>query len=189
MSKKILALLLISKISLSAHSGAGEVSGFMSGLAHPGVGADHILAMFAVGLLAAQMGGRALLYLPLSFIGVMSAGAAVGIHGVNVPFVEEGILASVLVFGAIIGFGAKMPIAAICSVVGVFAIFHGAAHGSEMPLNINGFEYGAGFVFATAMLHMVGIAIGAAINRAAKSKFLRLMGGAITAAGAALIAA
>lgn len=187
MLKKILAVALVAEASLLAHTGHGSVSGFGAGFGHPIGGADHILAMIAVGLWAAQMGGRSLWAVPLSFVTMMVAGAAMGIPGIQVPFIEEGILASVLVLGALIGFGVKMPVVFSSAIVGMFAIFHGTAHGAEMPLNAGGVEYAAGFVLATAMLHIGGIAVGMMMNKLAQSKASRVAGGAIAASGLALV--
>ena len=186
MLKKILIAALIAEVSLLAHTGAGNISGFASGFSHPIGGADHILAMFAVGLWAAQMGGRALWAVPLSFMGMMIVGAILGMEGVNVPFIENGILASVLVLGGMIGFGVKMPVVFSSAIVGLFAIFHGAAHGGEMPLNVGGVEYGAGFVLATAILHVAGMALGLIMHKIAQSRISRIAGGSIAAAGVTL---
>ena len=187
MLKKVLAVALVAEASLLAHTGHGSVSGFGAGFGHPIGGADHILAMIAVGLWAAQMGGRSLWAVPLSFVLMMVVGAAMGFQGVQVPFIEEGILASVLVLGALIGFGIKMPVVFSSAIVGLFAIFHGTAHGAEMPLNVGGAEYAAGFVLATALLHIGGIAIGFAMHKLSESKASKVAGGAIAASGIALV--
>ncbi|MBN2869373.1 MAG: HupE/UreJ family protein [Campylobacterales bacterium] len=188
MFKKTVLTLLAAEISLLAHTGHGSISGFGAGFSHPIGGVDHILAMFAVGLWAAQMGGRAVWAVPLSFVMMMVAGAAMGIQGVQVPWIEEGILASVVVLGGLIAFGIRMPVVLGSAVVGLFALFHGAAHGAEMPLNAGGVGYASGFVVATGLLHMGGIALGMAMHRFAESKASRYAGGAIAAAGISLIA-
>jgi urease accessory protein len=187
MFKKWMVAALIAEASLLAHTGHGSISGFGAGFSHPIGGADHILAMIAVGLWAAQMGGRALWAVPLSFVLMMVAGAAMGVQGVQVPFIEEGILASVLVLGALIGFGVKLPVMFSAALVGLFAIFHGTAHGAEMPLNTGGVEYAAGFVLATVMLHIGGIAAGMAMHKLSASKASRVAGGGIAASGLALV--
>lgn len=187
MLKKIAMAAMVAEASLLAHTGHGSVSGFGAGFGHPIGGADHILAMIAVGLWAAQMGGRALWAVPLSFVMMMVVGAAMGFQGVQVPFIEEGILASVLVLGAMIAMGVKLPVVLSSVLVGVFAIFHGTAHGAEMPLNVGGAEYAAGFVLATALLHIGGIAIGIAMNKLSESKASKVAGGAIAASGLALV--
>jgi len=175
-----------------AHTGAGSVSGFASGFSHPIGGLDHLLAMIAVGILASQQGGKSLWLLPVSFVAMMVVGGALGIAGVAVPFVELGIVGSVIVLGAVIALGKHMPTGAAMALVGVLAIFHGHAHGTEMPVDASGFEYGLGFAIATAMLHAVGLGLGLAAQKAAE-KFapvaVRIGGGVIAAAGLALFAA
>jgi len=175
-----------------AHTGAGSVSGFASGFSHPIGGLDHLLAMIAVGILASQQGGKSLWLLPVSFVAMMVVGGALGIAGVAVPFVELGIVGSVIVLGAVIALGKHMPTGAAMVLVGVLAIFHGHAHGTEMPVDASGFEYGLGFALATAMLHAVGLGLGLAALKAAE-KFapvaVRIGGGVIAAAGLALFAA
>jgi len=175
-----------------AHTGAGSVSGFASGFGHPIGGLDHLLAMIAVGILASQQGGKSLWLLPVSFVAMMVVGGALGIAGVAVPFVELGIVGSVIVLGAVIALGKHMPTGAAMALVGVLAIFHGHAHGTEMPVDASGFEYGLGFAIATAMLHAVGLGLGLAAQKAAE-KFapvaVRIGGGVIAAAGLALFAA
>ncbi|AXO15626.1 HupE/UreJ family protein [Thalassospira indica] len=175
-----------------AHTGAGSVSGFASGFGHPIGGLDHLLAMIAGGILASQQGGKSLWLLPVSFVAMMVVGGALGIAGVAVPFVELGIVGSVIVLGAVIALGKHMPTGAAMALVGVLAIFHGHAHGTEMPVDASGFEYGLGFALATAMLHAVGLGLGLAAQKAAE-KFapvaVRIGGGVIAAAGLALFAA
>lgn len=165
MLKKFLMALVITQVSLSAHTGIGSVSGFSAGFGHPIGGADHILAMVAVGLWAAQMGGRAVWSVPLTFVTMMIIGAFLGLQGVHIPFVEEGILLSVVVLGAMIGAGVKMPIVFSALLVGIFAIFHGTAHGAEMPLNVSHLEYALGFVVSTALLHITGIVAAMVIRK------------------------
>lgn len=158
--KKWIAAAMFLEGSLSAHTGAGMTSGFMSGFIHPLGGADHMSAMFAVGLWAAVIGGRAMWAIPSAFIMMMVFGAFLGAEGLSVPFIEEGILASVVVLGALIVMGIKPPLFLSSAIVGGFAIFHGVAHGAEMPLNVPSSEYAAGFVLATILLHGTGILIG-----------------------------
>ncbi len=187
MFKKTLLAFLAAEISLLAHTGHGGISGFGAGFSHPIGGADHILAMFAVGLWAAQMGGRALWAVPLSFVMMMVAGAVMGIQGIQVPLIEEGILASVVVLGGLIALKTRLPVVAGAVIVGTFAMFHGAAHGAEMPLNAGGIGYGAGFVLATGLLHIGGIVLGMAMHRLSETKASRVAGGAIAASGIALV--
>ncbi|MCW2306263.1 HupE/UreJ family protein [Rhodobium gokarnense] len=186
-----LSLLLTAVASPAlAHTGVGGGSGFATGFGHPLGGLDHILAMVAVGFLAAQMGGRMLWALPLAFLGMMVVGGAAGMAGIGVPFVELGIVGSIIVFGAVIAFGRSLPLGAAVVLVGAFAIFHGHAHGTEMPADASGLAYGAGFLLATAILHAIGIGIGVAaqMTSAAFGKTaVRAGGGAIALAGVALL--
>ncbi len=152
------ALLILVPTAAFAHTGHGDTSGFLHGFVHPVGGLDHILCMVAVGVFAFVLGGRALWLVPLSFVGMMAVGFLLGVSGFTLPFVELGIALSSVVIGAVAASGRSMPVAAAMSLVGVFAIFHGHAHGAEMPQDAGGFEYAAGFMVATALLHAVGIA-------------------------------
>jgi len=163
----VLAALLAPTAAL-AHTSVGDTSGFMHGFMHPLGGLDHQLAMILVGIFAYQLGGRALWLVPLTFVGVMAIGGLLGVAGIPVPFIELGIALSVIVLGAIVAFGVKVPVAAAMGIVGLFAIFHGHAHGSEMPMDASGLEYGLGFMLATAILHAVGIGIGFLIGMTTK---------------------
>jgi urease accessory protein len=159
MMRALLALLLILVPTAAfAHTGHGDTSGLLHGFMHPIGGLDHVLAMVAVGIFAFVLGGRALFLVPLSFVAMMAAGFGLGITGVDVPFVEFGIALSSIVIGGAAALGRPMPVAAAMSLVGVFAVFHGHAHGAEMPVGALGFEYALGFMAATALLHAVGIA-------------------------------
>ena len=168
-----------------AHIIPGDVHGFGSGFAHPLHGLDHILAMVAVGLWAAQLGGRARWLVPASFVGVMVLGAALAMAGLRVPFAEEGILLSVLVLGILVAVAARFPLAASMAIVGVFAIFHGHSHGTEMPVNAMGFAYGVGFALATAILHASGIGLAQVVNTV-RQPVVRWAGAAIAVAGICL---
>lgn len=172
-----------------AHVGIGDTVGFGHGFAHPLGGLDHVLTMVAVGVLAAQLGGRAAWLVPLAFIGMMTLGGVLGMAGIAVPFVEIGIGSSVVVLGLVVALGLDLPVAAAMALVGGFAIFHGHAHGAEMPETASGLAYGAGFVAATALLHASGIGLGLAIGRAgAGRRIAQVAGGAMTVAGAAILA-
>src|SRR5215469_15148453 len=138
------------------HEGAGLISGFM----HPLGGVDHIIAMVAVGLLAARIGGRALWLVPASFVSAMAVAGLAGSAGVGLPYAETGIALSVVVLGMVAVFGVAIPVAAAMGLVAFFAIFHGYAHGIEMPETVSGLAYGAGFVVATVLLHGIGIGLG-----------------------------
>jgi urease accessory protein len=173
-----------------AHVGVGSTSGFMHGFMHPLSGLDHQLAMVMVGIFAYQLGGRALWLVPLTFVSVMAFGGFLGVMGIPVPFVEAGIALSVIVLGAIVAFGIKAPVAVAMGAVGLFAIFHGHAHGTEMPLDASGFEYGFGFMLATAVLHVAGIGLGFLIGMSSKtlgSSIYRVAGGLASVAGIALL--
>lgn len=143
-----------------AHTGSGVEGGFMSGLGHPIGGLDHLVAMVAVGLWGAVLGRPAIWILPIVFPLVMAVGAAMGIAGIDVPFIELGIALSGVVLGLFIVFFVKTPMAVAAVLVGLFAIFHGHAHGTEMGSDYNGIAYAVGFVISTGLLHLAGIALG-----------------------------
>ena len=140
-----------------AHTGVGATHGFSQGFIHPIGGADHVLAMVSVGLFAYVLGARALWLVPLAFVSMMAAGGFLGMSGFELPFVETGIALSVIVIGMAAALGQKMPVAAAMALAGGFAIFHGFAHGAEMPQDASGLTYGLGFMLATALLHAAGI--------------------------------
>ena len=152
-----------------AHVRVADTTGFAHGLMHPLGGLDHQLAMFLVGLFAYQLGERALWLVPLTFVSVMTLGGFLGVLGVTIPFVEVGIAFSLIVLGAIVASKVKAPVAVALGMVGLFAIFHGHAHGSEMPIDVSGIEYGLGFMLATALLHVSGIAVGVLIGMSDKT--------------------
>lgn len=165
MLRSILVMALIVKASLLAHTGVGLTSDFSAGFFHPIHGGDHILAMFAVGIWAAQLGGKALWSVPLSFLIMMVFGAFLGTYAIGIPFAEEWILASILLLGLFIVFKVKMAVLFSSISVGLLAVFHGYTHGLEMPLSVNGIEYGVGFVMATTMLHIAGVVTGKLMYR------------------------
>jgi urease accessory protein len=181
-SFRVLVLLLTTVMVPSlahAHVGAGETSGLLHGMGHPLSGLDHICAMVAVGLWAAQMGGRSIWAVPLTFITVMALGGILATIGINLPFVETGIVISVLALGVLIAASVRLSLVASVVIVGLFAIFHGHAHGSEMPETASGLAYAAGFIIATAFVHSCGIGFGIAIQRLAGPKIARFAGTAI----------
>ncbi|MGH6905476.1 MAG: HupE/UreJ family protein [Geminicoccaceae bacterium] len=174
-----------------AHTGVGAAGGFAQGLLHPITGLDHVLAMVTVGIFAWQLGGRALWLVPATFVAVMAFGGALGIAGLGVPFVELGIALSVVVLGAMVAAGVKAPLAAAMALAGAFAIFHGHAHGAEMPETVAGLAYGVGFMLATGLLHLAGIGTGMLIGRAGDrygQAALRSAGGCIGLAGIGILA-
>ncbi len=174
-----------------AHTGVGDTAGFAHGFLHPVGGLDHVLAMLAVGVLAALLGGRALLLVPLSFVAMMAVGFLLGIGGVALPLVELGIALSVIVIGGAAAWGGRLPLAAAMSLVGVFAVFHGHAHGAEMPADATGLAYALGFVAATALLHLAGIGLALGATRLAGRfgrPLARLAGGLVALGGVGLLA-
>ena len=177
-----LAALCLFAGSASAHTGDHAVTGFVSGLTHPLLGLDHLFAMIAIGLWAAQQGGRALWAVPAAFVGAMGLGGLFAWSGGALPHVETAIALSVLVLGLLIATRRHAPVLAGMAIAGVFALFHGYAHGLEMPQAASPGLYALGFVLATACLHGVGIA-GSLIGRHA----MRLAGIAIAATGFVLV--
>ena len=182
--------LVVASTAAYAHTGVGDTNGLIHGFTHPISGIDHILAMVAVGLFAAHLGGRALWLVPLSFVSMMVLGGALAMAGINLPLVEIGIGLSVVVLGIAVAFGFHIPAAAAMVLVGFFAIFHGHAHGAEMPDFTSGLEYGIGFVLATASLHALGIGMGLLIGRLSNTygtRILRVTGSAMAVAGIAIL--
>jgi len=158
----------------SAHTGVGSTLGFAHGFGHPIGGIDHILAMVAVGIFAANLGGRALWAVPLTFMALMAVGGALGIAGMPLPFVEVGIALSIVVLGLVVAVRYEWPVAAAMTLVGLFAIVHGHAHGTEMPVDASGAAYALGFVLATGLLHIAGIATGVGIRSAGERYSYRI---------------
>lgn len=186
----IAAAVSLTPTAAFAHTGIGDGHGFIHGFAHPLGGLDHVLAMVMVGMFAWQLGGRALWLVPATFVVVMTAGGALAVAGIPMPFVEFGIAASVIVLGAILALGVKAPVAIAMGIVGLFAIFHGHAHGTEMPFAASGAAYAAGFALATALLHASGIAAGFGTGRigAAQGRLAYRFGGGLAAlAGVAIL--
>jgi urease accessory protein len=171
----------------SAHVGVGDTSSLVAGFRHPLGGLDHLTVMVAVGLWAALKGGRALWVWPAAFVGVMLAGGALGMLQVAVPFVEPGILASVVTLGLLVAFAADLPVGAGAAIIGLFALFHGHAHGTEVPETGGGIAYLAGFALATAALHGTGIAAAIILGRRYRA-LTRAAGLAVVGIGAALYA-
>lgn len=183
-------LVCLTAYPAAAHTGAGEVSGLAYGLMHPIGGLDHVLAMVAVGLLAYLLGGAALWGLPLAFIAAMAAGGALALHGFALPFVEAGIGLSVVVIGAMVALGRSTPGLLAAALTAVFAVFHGHAHGAEMPVTVSGLGYGAGFILATVLLHTSGIFAGfglGAAGRQAGMSVARGIGGVMALGGVAIL--
>ncbi len=168
---------------------SGEVSGGMqSGLLHPVSGLDHVLAMVAVGLWGAQLGAPQIWLLPIVFPLVMACGAALGVMGLQLPGVEIGIASSAIVLGIMVLFEAKPPIVVSSILVGVFAIFHGHAHGTELPHGESGILFSIGFVIGTGLLHAAGIGIGVIHRWPWGEKCLRAAGALVFMGGCYFLA-
>ncbi|MFO1036564.1 MAG: HupE/UreJ family protein [Geminicoccaceae bacterium] len=184
------AALILTPTMAMAHTGVGATTGFAHGFLHPLSGLDHLLAMVLVGMFAWQLGGRALWAVPASFVGVMALGGVLGVAGLQLPLVEIGIALSVVVLGTMVAFRIQPPVALAMGVVAFFAVFHGHAHGSEMPETASGLTYAAGFILATALLHVSGIALGLGLGRVGgrlAPTVVRSAGGVAAVAGLAIL--
>lgn len=170
-----------------AHEATGVAGGFTSGFLHPLLGWDHVAAMVAVGLWGAFLGAPAIWLLPIVFPLVMAIGGGLGVAGVPLPGVETGIAASAVVLGIAVALGARPPLWIAAVVVGLFAIFHGHAHGTELPAAADAIAYAVGFVVGTGLLHLVGITFGLATKWEAGKVAVRAAGGAIAIAGMAFL--
>lgn len=166
-----------------AHPGHGEIHGWSHGFAHPIGGLDHLCAMIAVGLWAAQLGGRAIWLVPVAFVTAMAAGGFLGAVAVPIPFAEQGIVTSVLILGLLVTVAMRLPLAKSLLIVSLFAVFHGYAHGAEMPRTASGLAYGFGFLVATAMLHGIGVGAAVLITRTRQEHAVRFAGAAIALCG------
>lgn len=181
----VLGLAAFPRLAFAHTQGTGSFS-LVHGLAHPVGGLDHLMAMGLVGLLAWQMGGAYRWQLPVLFVSAMALGGALGIAGVGIPMFELGIVLSVVLLGAMLAFGARLPAVASAVLVGTSAIFHGYAHGAEMPSAADGVSYAVGFLLATALLHASGLAIGF-LTKAAGPMPARLIGGLSALVGLGLV--
>ena len=182
----LLPLMLLAATPAFAHVGVGATSGFAAGFAHPLSGLDHMTVMVAVGLWAALKGGKALWVWPATFVSVMLVGGALGMMHAPIPFVEPGILASVVALGLLVALAVDLPVWVGVGVIGAFAVLHGHAHGMEVPESVSGIEYMAGFAVATAFLHGTGIAAATLLGQRYRS-LVRIGGAACVAIGAGLI--
>lgn len=179
----VLFTLLLLEQTAFAHVQKGEAVGFLTGFKHPLSGLDHVLAMVAVGLWGAQLGAPAVWLLPVAFPMVMALGGMLGLIGVPLPGIEYGIAASAILLGAAVMFELRPPLALAATLIGVFAIFHGHAHGTELPPGQSALLYSLGFVMATGLLHAVGIGIGTVHRWNWGQRFLRLAGAGVTVGG------
>jgi urease accessory protein len=180
------AILIVLGTPAEAHLLDASGAGWSHGFSHPFSGLDHILAMAAVGIWAAQTGRPALWVLPVVFPLAMAVGGMIGVAGLPVPGIEAGIAASVLILGLLIAFQAKPPLTASAILVALFAVFHGHAHGTELPQAASPILYGLGFVLATAVLHLIGLSIGHVMRLPKGMLAIRIGGGGIAAAGVTL---
>jgi len=180
------AALLLTPALAFAHPGHGE-HGIVAGVLHPLTGIDHLLAMLAVGLWAAQQTGKARWALPATFVGTMLLGGVLGFEGLQLPGLESGIAASVLALGLAVALAIRPPVALAVGATALFALFHGVAHGLELPEMSSPWAYAAGFVAATAALHAVGYAVVRLLPQAA-SPLVRIAGALSALTGAWLLA-
>lgn len=176
-----IALLLSSSLAM-AHTG-NEVGGFSSGLLHPVGGLDHLLAMLAVGLWSAAVIPRQWWAGPAAFMGFMLLGAILSVTGVTLPLLEPGIALSVVIMGLLLVVLARLGTEPAFALIGVFALFHGNAHGAEAPLGGSVALYMLGFLISTGLLHLAGVGVGAAMMRTAQVWALRVIGGGMSVAG------
>ncbi|MCB1800771.1 MAG: HupE/UreJ family protein [Gammaproteobacteria bacterium] len=183
----ITCILFLLAGAAGAHQSEGLAGGFSSGFMHPILGWDHVVAMVAVGLWGAFLGSPAIWVLPVVFPLVMAFGGMLGVMGIPIPAVETGIAASAIVLGAMVAFAVRPPIWVAALIVGAFAIFHGHAHGTELPDAANPLAYSLGFVIATGMLHLCGIAFGLLVRWPAGKVAVQAGGGAIALAGVAFL--
>ena len=187
-SLALLAAFALAAPLAQAHEGAGLAGGFMSGFAHPLLGWDHVVAMLAVGLWGAFLGAPALWLLPVVFPLVMAAGGALGVLGVPLPAVEIGIAVSAIALGGVVAGALRPPLWVAALLVALFAIFHGHAHGTELPQAASPLAYSLGFVVATGLLHLTGIALGLLTRWPAGRIAVRGMGAGIALLGVLFLA-
>jgi urease accessory protein len=184
-----LVLSLIPSVVYAHDGGNVPFGGFLSGLVHPVLGYDHLLAMLSVGILSAQIGGRAIWTVPATFVGVMAVGGALGLIDIGLGSTEFGIAASLVLLGSIIAAERNLPVRLAMLGVGFFAIFHGYAHGTEMPTTAEPVLYAFGFLTGTALIHIAGLVVGDIAKHYESGKImLRVGGGLIALVGVSFIA-
>lgn len=175
-------LLCLIPTTVYAHDGSNvPFGGFLAGLVHPVLGYDHFLAMLSVGILSAQIGGRAIWTVPATFVGVMAVGGILGLIGSGFQFVELGIAVSLIILGIVIAAEKRLAIGVAMVAVGIFATFHGYAHGSEVPTTAEPFLYALGFLTGTALIHILGVVIGDVAKHYENGKLILRGGGALVA--------
>ena len=185
----VLLLSLISQIVYAHDGGNVPIGGFLVGLVHPVLGNDHLLAMLSVGILSAQIGGRAIWTVPATFVGVMAVGGALGFTDLNLTSTEMGIAASLIILGLLIAAERRLPILIAMIGVGFFAVFHGYAHGTEMPEAAQPVLYALGFLTGTIVIHIAGVIIGdISQHYKSGSTILRIGGGLIAVTGVLFVA-
>jgi len=189
-SRMVTAVVITCAISIIpstvyAHEGGNlPLGGFLSGLVHPVLGYDHLLAMLSVGILSAQIGGRAIWTVPSTFVSVMALGGVLGLIEIGLTITELGIAFSLVILGSIIAIERRLPIILAMIGVGFFAIFHGYAHGTEMPQTAQPVAYAFGFLTGTALIHITGVLIGDISKRYQRGpQVLRIGGGLIAIVG------
>lgn len=193
MPKNILSALLTAVIAIVvapvayAHTGGTPIMSFSAGFTHPLGGIDHLLAMTAVGLWSGQIRGRTIWLAPLGFMSFMAVGGSLGILDTGFPFVELGIVASVLIFGVLVTMATKPPVWLGLAAVFGFALFHGYAHGAEMHEDASAALYGTGFVLATGLLHLLGIALARGLQHVKLTRVVQGLGASIVVGGFALL--
>jgi urease accessory protein len=175
--------LLLATLPALAHVQEGQAAGFLTGLAHPVSGLDHVLAMVAVGLWGAQLGVPAIWLLPVTFPLVMAFGGFLGLVGIPLPGVETGVALSALALGLAVATSWRPPLAISALMVAAFAVFHGHAHGTELPAGQSGLTYSIGFVMATGLLHLAGISIGLIHRWPVGRVALRVLGAGVASGG------
>jgi urease accessory protein len=189
---RALLLALIAALAICepafAHVEEGSANGLVSGLLHPIMGPDHLVAMVAVGMWGAQLGAPAIWVLPIVFPVVMAVGGLLGVFGVPLPFIEVGIAVSALLLGLAVAASFRAGLVVTAVLVGVFAIFHGHAHGTELPSSANALSYGIGFVISTGLLHLAGILIGALTQWPSGAVAVRACGALVAMTGAYYLA-
>ena len=182
--KSFLMALLFAAIPGVAYAHEGTnlgLGGFLSGIVHPVLGYDHLLAMLSVGIISAQIGGRAIWTVPATFVTVMALGGVLGLINIGLTATELGIAVSLVILGLVIAAERRIPILAVMIGVGFFAIFHGYAHGAEMPDTAEPFLYALGFLVGTALIHIAGVVIGDISRHYERGKVVLRVGGALIA--------
>ena len=182
--KSFLMALLFSAIPGVAYAHDGTnlgLGGFLSGIVHPVLGYDHLLAMLSVGIISAQIGGRAIWTVPATFVSVMAVGGVLGLINIGLNVTELGIAVSLVILGLVIAAERKIPTLIVMIGVGFFAIFHGYAHGTEMPDTAEPFLYALGFLVGTALIHVAGVVSGDISRHYERGKVFLRVGGALNA--------